>query len=75
MSMQDMDKLGGASGAEFDRMWVQMMIEHHQGALAMARKELSSGKDVRSKDLARSIQSSQAREIADMKGLLNQLPS
>ena len=75
MSMQDMDRLGGASGTEFDRMWVQMMIEHHQGALLIAQKELSSGKDAEAKDLAKSIHGSQAKEIATMKALLNQLSS
>ena len=28
--------LSGMSGAEFDRMFLTMMIEHHQGAVEMA---------------------------------------
>lgn len=74
MSMQDMDRLGRAAGTAFDRMWVQMMIEHHQGALMMAQKELGAGQDAHARDLATSIHRSQAKEIATMKALLSQLP-
>ncbi|MFG1905613.1 DUF305 domain-containing protein [Kribbella sp. NPDC048928] len=31
MSEDEMSDLGNADGAMFDRMWAQMMIEHHQG--------------------------------------------
>ena len=74
MSMEDMDRLSRASGKAFDRMWVQMMIQHHQGALMMAQKELSAGQATQAKQLAKSIHSSQANQIATMKALLNQLP-
>ena len=74
MSMEDMDRLASASGKAFDQMWVQMMIEHHQGALIMAQKELSAGRATQARQLAESIHASQADQIATMKALLRKLP-
>lgn len=50
-----------------DRDFVAGMIPHHQGAVDMAEVELKYGKDPQLKKLARSIISSQTREIAFMK--------
>jgi len=75
MSMEDMDRLSRDSGHAFDRMWVQMMIQHPQGALMMAQTELSAGQATQAKQLGKSIHTSQANQIATMKALLNQLPS
>jgi uncharacterized protein (DUF305 family) len=36
-SAEQMAALAAARGAEFDRLFLQMMIEHHEGALTMAR--------------------------------------
>lgn len=69
MSGEDMRQLEGATGAEFDRMWVQMMIEHHEGAVAMSKTELAQGGDAAAKDLARKIIDAQEAEIEEMRGL------
>ncbi len=39
MSSDDMDKLMNDTGAEFDQMFLTMMIEHHQGAIEMATEQ------------------------------------
>ena len=39
MTSQQMTELTGLSGAAFDKMWLQMMVEHHQGAITMAGDE------------------------------------
>ncbi|WP_197984330.1 DUF305 domain-containing protein [Aeromicrobium sp. CFBP 8757] len=70
MSDSDMTELGTLSGAAFDQEWLTMMIEHHEGAVAMARTELADGQDARAKKLARQIIAAQQAEIATMKGLL-----
>ncbi|MBI4939576.1 MAG: DUF305 domain-containing protein [Actinobacteria bacterium] len=70
MSDDDMKKLGAAKGAEFDRMWLQLMIAHHQGALTMANQELATTADPKVKTLAEAIVSGQTKEIDTMKGLL-----
>lgn len=40
MTPEDMQRLQQAEGAEFDRAFLTMMIEHHEGAVDMARTEL-----------------------------------
>ncbi|MEU5260095.1 DUF305 domain-containing protein [Amycolatopsis sp. NPDC021455] len=72
MSDADMQKLGQAKGAEFDRMWLDMMIKHHQGAIDMAKTELSKGSDADAKALAQKIIDAQQAEITEMQGLLQQ---
>jgi uncharacterized protein (DUF305 family) len=73
MSVEQMAELQQASGPAFDKLWVQMMITHHSGALAMARTELAAGNDPASKNLAQSIMDSQSTEIAAMRSLLETL--
>jgi uncharacterized protein (DUF305 family) len=70
MSAEDMQKLMDASGADFDRMWLQMMIAHHQGAVAMANQVLSSTNDAQVKKLAEAVVAGQTQEIATMQQLL-----
>jgi uncharacterized protein (DUF305 family) len=72
MSGDDMQKLGAAKGAEFDRMWLDMMIKHHQGAIDMAKTELAKGGDADAKALAQKIIDAQQAEITEMRGLLTQ---
>jgi len=69
MSDADMAELNHATGAGFDRLWLQLMIEHHQGAVTMARAELADGTNVEAKSLARSIITSQTGEISQMRKL------
>ena len=74
MTEDEMSELGNAKGAMFDRMWTQMMIKHHQGAVTMAKAEQTNGKNPAAIALAKKIQSAQTTEIATMKRLLGQLP-
>ncbi len=39
MSAQEMDGLKAASGGAFDTAFMELMIKHHEGAVAMARTE------------------------------------
>jgi uncharacterized protein (DUF305 family) len=75
MSPQEMDDLNKATGSMFDRMWVEMMIKHHQGAVAMAKTEQITGQDAASVALAKKIQTAQTTEIATMQRLLGRLPT
>ena len=50
----------------FERMFVDMMIPHHQGAIAMAQAELAKGDHAKLKKLARQIIDAQHREIDRM---------
>jgi uncharacterized protein (DUF305 family) len=70
MSGQQMQQLEGASGAAFDRMFLQMMIEHHTGAIEMAEVELRDGQNADAKALAQKIIEAQRAEITQMRELL-----
>ncbi len=70
MSNADMSKLGSATGAAFDKLFLTQMITHHTGALSMANTELSAGQNSDAKTLARSIIAGQSKEIATMQSLL-----
>jgi len=74
MSAQQMTGLGAATGSGFDRMWLQLMVKHHQGAVAMARTQLKKGVNPDGKQVARSIVNSQSGQIATMTSILTGLP-
>jgi len=71
MTAEQMQALENAKGADFDRMWLEMMIEHHQGAVASSEQILNSGESEQVQQLAQQIVSSQQAEIAQMEALLN----
>ncbi len=52
---------------EFDQMYIDMMIPHHQGAIRMARAELDNGSNAELTELAQAIIDAQASEIDQMK--------
>jgi uncharacterized protein (DUF305 family) len=70
MSADQMQQMGQASGATFDRMFLQMMIIHHQGAVTMAKAELKDGQNPDARQLAQRIVDAQQREITEMQALL-----
>lgn len=71
MSSDDMDHLETMPAAEFDQMWLSMMIEHHEGAIEMADVEQSDGENPDAIELAETIEQSQSDEIDQMEELLN----
>jgi uncharacterized protein (DUF305 family) len=70
MSQGDMDSLGAAGGAAFDRMFLEMMIKHHEGAVAESQREVADGANAQAKELAEQIISGQTAEIERMRQLL-----
>ncbi len=70
MGAEDMRKLEQANGTEFDRLFLELMIEHHQGAVDMSETVLAEGSDPRVADLAQRIVDAQEAEIAEMRSLL-----
>jgi uncharacterized protein (DUF305 family) len=73
MSDDAMKKLESLSGTEFDKEFLNMMIEHHQGAIDMAKDEASGGSNPDAKALAQQITTSQQAEIDTMKQILARL--
>jgi uncharacterized protein (DUF305 family) len=55
---------------DVDRDFVDMMVPHHQGAMAMAQAELKYGHNEQLRRLAQEIVATQQREIAVMRRAL-----
>lgn len=70
MSDGDMKALESSSGASFDKLFLEGMIEHHKGAVAQAQIELDDGEFADAKALAQAIIEAQEKEITEMEGLL-----
>ncbi|BBY18430.1 DUF305 domain-containing protein [Mycolicibacterium litorale] len=65
-----MQRLESLSGREFDTLWLESMISHHQGAVEMAKAEIANGANPEAKALAEEIIKAQEAEIAQMKQML-----
>ncbi|WP_030576481.1 DUF305 domain-containing protein [Streptomyces anulatus] len=70
MSSEDMDMLEKASGAEFDKMFLEMMVEHHEGAITMAKTEKANGEYGPAVKLADDVITAQTVEIEQMNKML-----
>ncbi|MEV4177140.1 DUF305 domain-containing protein [Nonomuraea sp. NPDC049709] len=73
MSEEDMAKLRAAKGAEFDKLFAQQMIAHHEGAIEMARTEQADGASPQAKELARTIETTQRAEVEQLRKLRDRL--
>ena len=69
-TQEQLQQLEAAKGEGFDRLWLQLMIAHHEGALAMAEEVRSSGVDVRVQEIADDVVVEQSDEIQLMRGWL-----
>ena len=65
-----MVKFDSLKGADFDTLWLQSMISHHQGAIGMAKTEIADGKSADLVTLAKNIVTAQQAEIDQMKQIL-----
>jgi uncharacterized protein (DUF305 family) len=73
MSEQDMTALAAATGPEASKLFLEQMIQHHQGAIVMAQQEIANGQNADVLDLAQQIIDAQTAEIDEMEQLLAQL--
>ncbi len=62
----DMSHMQTMSGNALDMMFIDMMIPHHEGALAMGRDAVAKAEHTELKDLGRSMIESQQKEIDQM---------
>ncbi len=70
MSEEDMAMLDDATGADAQRMYLEQMVLHHQGAIVMSETELRDGVNADAKQLAGTIMTTQRSEITTMTELL-----
>ncbi|MGH9261817.1 MAG: DUF305 domain-containing protein [Acidimicrobiales bacterium] len=77
LTPQQLAQLDRATGAEFDRLFLTFMIQHHRGAITMVDDLFSSpgaGEQERVFRLASDIFADQSTEIARMQQMLAALP-
>lgn len=70
MTKDQSKQLSAATGADLDRLYLELMIAHHQGAVAMAQEELDSGENPGALKLAQGVIDTQQAEILQMQALL-----
>ena len=67
---EEMDALRDASGPQAEELFLEGMIEHHEGAIEMAEQELEDGAYAPALELAEDIIDTQRAEIEEMEDLL-----
>lgn len=72
VSSADMERLRAARGVEFDRLFLEFMIQHHEGAIQMSDQLLDGGTDPQVRRLAEQVKAAQQPEIQKMDQLLQQ---
>jgi uncharacterized protein (DUF305 family) len=78
LTPEQMDALRNAKGAEFDRLFLTGMIQHHNGALIMVKDLFSTagaGQDASLFDFATDADNSQRAEIKIMQSMLDTISS
>ncbi|MEU4191649.1 DUF305 domain-containing protein [Kribbella sp. NPDC026611] len=73
MTEDEWSEVGRAEGLAFDRLWLRMMIRHHQGAITMAKAGERAGQNSAVVALAKKMQVDQTAEVAAMQQLLGRL--
>ncbi|GAB3528256.1 DUF305 domain-containing protein [Arthrobacter monumenti] len=73
LSAEQLEELEAVQGTEAERLFLKQMIEHHKGAIAMAKQEIQQGSNPAAVELAEDIVSAQKAEIGKMQQLLETL--
>jgi uncharacterized protein (DUF305 family) len=63
-------RLQTLNGVDFDTLWLQSMISHHQGAVEMAKAQIANGENGDAIGVAKKIVETQQAEISQMKQML-----
>lgn len=73
LSPDDLAELERADGTTAATLFLQQMIEHHEGAVSMSRPEIEGGANPQAQQLAQSIVQSQQQQIQQMQSMLGRL--
>lgn len=77
LTVEEMAQLASATGTEFDQLFLQFMIHHHEGALTMVAELFSIDGAAQEPEVFRfasEIDSDQRAEIRRMRAMLDALP-
>lgn len=74
MSQEEvMAELSGLTGIDLDRRFLELMVDHHRGAIEMAEEHREAGENPEALQLAGKIIDDQTIEITEMSNLLSGL--
>jgi uncharacterized protein (DUF305 family) len=76
LTSEEMARLEAASGGEFDRLFLEFMVKHHEGALVMVRELFAAPEAGQETDIftfANDVDADQRIEIARMSAMLMEL--
>lgn len=76
LTHEQMERLAAATGAEFDRLFLEFMVQHHEGALIMVGELYAddrSAYEVEIQQFVSHVEADQSIEIRRMLGMLNAL--
>lgn len=77
LTAEQMARLEAARGEDFDRLFLELMIQHHEGALVMVQELMATpgaGQESQIFQLAHEVDADQAIEIRRMRQVLATLP-
>ncbi len=77
LTKAQLDSLDQSTGPGFDRAYLELMIQHHEGALSMVKDLFATpgaGQDVDISVFANDVVTVQTAEIGAMRGMLGELP-
>jgi uncharacterized protein (DUF305 family) len=78
LTAAELDRLAKATGREFDRLFLEYMIRHHEGALTMVKDLFGTpgaAQETETYRFATDVEADQRAEIARMRALLGKLPA
>ena len=76
LTPEQMEKLAAAKGKEFDALFLEYMIQHHEGALTMVKELMATPGAAQDGDIyafASDVDADQAMEISRMGAMLREL--
>lgn len=65
-------KIDQLSGSAYDIAWLNAMIEHHEGAVVIGKKEIELGQTPSLIDVAKKVVTTQQAEIIEMQRILSE---
>ena len=78
LTEEELARLAKATGADFDRLFLEYMIRHHQGALTMVKQLFGTSGAAQESEtyrFASDVDADQRAEIARMRALLQAMPT
>ena len=76
LTLADLERLSRATGPEFERLFLEYMVRHHEGAVAMVRRLFGTpgaGQETETYRFATDVEADQRAEIARMRALLEKM--